>query len=748
MEAFREPGGSGLVVGLGSRTWRFEPGESVTVGRGPDCAVAVGDGRVSRAHLRIDYDGGWVVRDEGSAGGTWLDRDRVHLLPVTGRVPLRLADPVDGPELVLTADGWARQGFAPRGSATPALSVGRALDNDIVVNDVLVSRYHARVERGPAGWQVADVGSRNQTLVNGRPITAPTALADGDRFTVGATDIVVRGDGFMPVRTTRGRLVADDVGFSLPTGRTLLSGVGLNVGPGELVAIVGPSGAGKSTLLKVLTGEAQPSSGHVEYDGYDIHEDYATVRPRIGLVPQDDIVHGRLTARRALDYAARLRLPEDTTAAERRARVAETLADLGMTEHADVRIDRLSGGQRKRVSVALELLTAPSLLLLDEPTSGLDPALDRQIMSSLRAIADAGRTVVVVTHNVGSLDECDRVVLLAPGGIPVYTGPPRGVGERFGTANWAEIFTRVAAGVVPALSPPRAGSGRVRPRGPAAVASVPVPGHRRHTTPRQAATLAHRHVRLILADPAYALFLLVVPIALAGLALAVPGDAGLRASPSAPPGEARQILVLLFVGAAFMGGAAAAREVIGERAIFLRERAAGLLPGGYALAKAGVFAMICAVQTLLLVCVVATVKPGPGTTVLLPVGTLEIGVAVWGTAFASCMLALLCSALVRSSEQVMPLLVVSVMAQLVLCGGMIPVTGRAGLHELSWVAPARWGYAAGAATVDLRALDPTVPHEQLWSHSVLWWCLSLGMLTTSAGLCALLFTRRLARLRR
>ncbi|MGH3856049.1 MAG: ATP-binding cassette domain-containing protein, partial [Pseudonocardiaceae bacterium] len=624
----------GLRVALGTRTWRFEPGESISIGRGAACTIVVGDARVSRAHVHIDYDDGWVVRDRGSALGTWLNQDRVRDTAVVGRLTLRLADPVDGPTLVLEVEGPTRRGAVSAARKAREVTVGRALDNDLVINDVLVSRYHARIERTVAGWQVVDVGSRNQTLVNGRPITGATGLVDGDRFTVGGTDVMVRGNDFIPVRTTRTRLIADEVGFSLPTGRSLLSGVCLNVGSGELVAVVGPSGAGKSTLLNVFTGELQPTSGQVSYDGYDIHEHYAAVRPRIGLVPQDDIVHGRLTARRALDYVAKLRLPDDTTAAERRARVAETLADLGMTEHADLRIDRLSGGQRKRVSVALELLTSPSLLLLDEPTSGLDPALDRQIMASLRTIADSGRTVVVVTHNVGSVDECDRVVLLAPGGIPVYTGRPGGVGEKFGTANWADVFTKVVEGVVPQPPPDRSGPERVRPPASVVVTPAPTLSDRLHITFRQAATLAHRHIRLIFADPAYALFLLVVPIALAGLALAVPGHAGLRASVSAQPGEATQILVLLFVGAAFMGGAAAAREVIGERAIFLRERAAGLRPAGYALAKIGVFAMICAVQAVVLIVIVMARKPGPSTAVLLGSGVLEIGVAMWCTALA------------------------------------------------------------------------------------------------------------------
>ena len=169
------------------------------------------------------------------------------------------------------------------------------------------------------------------------------------------------------------------------------------------------------------------------------------MRSRIGMVPQDDVVHRQLTVNQALGYAAELRLPPDTSKEERAQVVAQVLEELDLTKHADTRVDKLSGGQRKRASVALELLTQPSLLLLDEPTSGLDPALDRQVMLMLRQLADAGRVVLVVTHSVSYLDVCDQILLMAPGGKTAFNGPPSQVGEALGTTNWADIFANVGA---------------------------------------------------------------------------------------------------------------------------------------------------------------------------------------------------------------------------------------------------------------------------------------------------------------
>ncbi|MEE2035596.1 ABC transporter ATP-binding protein, partial [Rhodococcus chondri] len=181
------------------------------------------------------------------------------------------------------------------------------------------------------------------------------------------------------------------VALTIDNGKRLLDDVTFAASPGSLTAVIGPSGAGKSTIAKVVSGTTAPSDGVVEFDGRSVHSDYQSLRSRIGLVPQDDVLHRQLTVRQALGYAAELRLPPDTDRADRDEVIEHVLSELHLTAHADTRVDRLSGGQRKRASVALELLTGPSLLILDEPTSGLDPALDRQIMTTLRRLADLGR---------------------------------------------------------------------------------------------------------------------------------------------------------------------------------------------------------------------------------------------------------------------------------------------------------------------------------------------------------------------
>ncbi|EUA37867.1 ABC transporter family protein [Mycobacterium avium subsp. avium 2285 (R)] len=313
-----------------------------------------------------------------------------------------------------------RPGRAGLESTPGAVKIGRANDNDIVIPEVLASRHHATLIPTPAGTEIHDNRSINGTFVNGVRVDS-AVLRDGDVVTIGNIDLVFHGGTLAPPRSDRGRdphrrLDVRGVTWTIENNKTLLDNISLTALPGTLTAIIGPSGAGKSTFARLVAGYTHPTTGTVAFEGHNVHAEYASLRSRIGMVPQDDVVHGQLTVQQALMYAAELRLPPDTTKEDRAQVVARVLEELEMTQHLHTRVDKLSGGQRKRASVALELLTGPSLLILDEPTSGLDPALDRQVMTMLRQLADAGRVVLVVTHSLTYLDVCDQVLLLAPAG--------------------------------------------------------------------------------------------------------------------------------------------------------------------------------------------------------------------------------------------------------------------------------------------------------------------------------------------
>src|SRR5690606_27681332 len=315
-------------------------------------------------------------------------------------------------------------------------------DNDIVLPDLWVSRKHAEVRRIGTEYHLVDLASSNGLHHNGRRV--PRALlAPGDRFTIGRHEFLFDGaniyqhDDMGPTS-----IIADDITVEIGKA-VLLDDVSFALRHGTLLGIVGPSGCGKSTLLRAMTGFRPASRGRLLYDGKDLYEHYSELRYRIGMVPQDDVLHRQLTVRRALRFAASLRFASDVPRKQRKERVSEVLELLGLSARAKQRVDTLSGGQRKRTSVALELLTEPSLLALDEPTSGLDPALDKEVMRELRLLADRGRTVVVVTHSVLHLDLCDYVLVMCLGGRMGYFGPPDQLLSFFEAEDYADVFDKV-----------------------------------------------------------------------------------------------------------------------------------------------------------------------------------------------------------------------------------------------------------------------------------------------------------------
>jgi ABC transport system ATP-binding/permease protein len=600
----------------------------------------------------------------------------------------------------------------------------------------------------------ADGGTEHPVMV-----AATGASAMNDSFAAARRADGVGGRRARGQREARGRvgrsvgsvdvgcLLVDAVGLRVGDDRELLRDVSFVARPGSLNAIIGPSGAGKSTLAKLVAGMMTPTSGAVRFDGYDIHGQYAALRTKIGMVPQDDVVHHQLTVAQALGYAAEIRLP-GASREERRRAVERVLGELDLTDHAHSRVDKLSGGQRKRASVALELLTSPSLLILDEPTSGLDPALDRQIMRMLRRLANAGRVVFVVTHCLSYLDMCDQVLLLAPGGKTAYCGPPSEIGSITGTTNWADIFATVSADPDAANRDHLSRSGGVLPKAaPASRGAKVTPRTPKCLVLRQVSTVARRQVRLVLADRGYFTFLAVLPFVLGILTLLVPGRSGFAITdPHGPaPDEPSQVLMLINISAVFMGTALTLRDLVGERLIFRREQAVGLSPSAYLTAKIVVYSCITALQTAVLTAIVVIGKGGPTRgAVVLGDPVFELYVTLAATAAVAAATGLVLSAAARSHDQILPMLVATVMLSIVFSGGLIPVTGRVVLDQVSWVVPARWGFAASASTIDLRRVDPTVRvRDPLWSHDLRSWLLAMGLLCALGMVVAVMVRWRL-----
>ena len=760
-------------------------------GRAQTSATLTGTSRIQL----IDEDGPLLVMALGpvSAPGPGPDPGAAPgAVPATATVPSSVTapDPATVPSPV-TAPGPTTDPAAPDMPRSVTISrigtIGRAPDNDFVLTDPLVSAHHARIEWSARGVLITDLGSTNGTFVgntriNSYLVTEPTTVGIGSNFIV----VSPADGGRVQETTTAGELVARDLTFSVSVkhGRlTLLDGISFALPGNELLAVVGPSGAGKSTLLKALTGEQKAQKGQVLFDGLDVYSHYAVMRNRIGVVPQNDVVHADLTVRQTLQYAAELRFAKDVSKKERNERIAEVLEDLDLTEHVSKRVKKLSGGQRKRVSTAIELLTKPGLLFLDEPTSGLDPQLDRDVMDLLASLAhgtrpgDSGRTVMVVTHNENHIDRADKVLILAAGGKPVYFGPPRDVIPYF-EQRLAEIYqggrliTRAPqggfadpteiTGFADVYALIRNHTPELRTRLEATVPSTRPGGARpssdksnrtppkapSQTALRQVSMLVRRHLRIIAADPSYLVFMLVLPIIMGLLTKAISGDFGFTVPDldltALTPAEvqnkhtnqALQLLVVLITGAAFAGMSVTIRELVGERDIFLREKAVGLRPGAYLAAKTIVLALVATVQTALMMGVAFAINKPPTEALVLKSAPLELSVCCWLTAFVCGLMGLMVSAFVSSSAQVMPVLVVAIMGQIVMAGGLIDISGKVVFEQLAWFMPSRWGYAMAASTLDMNRIV-TYRTDDLWEHTAHQWLIDFGCLSALALTCLL-----------
>ncbi|MEP7024291.1 MAG: FHA domain-containing protein [Actinomycetota bacterium] len=754
-----------LVIRIQGDDRTLPAGPCYQLGRDPQSDLVVDEPRVSWAHavLRLDH-GRWLLEDLGSTNGIFVGTRRVQQVQITGPCEVRLGHPADGPVLTCliaaesgSLDVMAPAAIAPRpapgGGRAPsgitplpavALRIGRNADNDIVLADLGVSRHHAELRKNPrGGHEIVDLDSFNGTYLNGqRVIAAP--VAEADVIGIGPASFRLAGDQLHEFFDTGDiSLTARRLTVRLPGGKEILSDVSFPLGERCLLGVIGPSGAGKSTLLGALTGMRPATAGSVLYDGRDLYTDYAELRHRIGLVPQQNILHTQLSARRALRYAAELRFPRDTSPAERERRIDEVLAELSLTQHADTRASSLSGGQRKRVNVALELLTKPSLLFLDEPTSGLDPGLDMSVMEMMSALARDGRTVIVVTHSVDNLDVCDRLLVLVPGGKIAYFGPPADGLRHFGQPGWAQVFrafeaepNRDWAGeylrsdyCARYVTPPGRRSGlATTPAGRAREAQAVPP--RVQNQLAQLATLARRYLAVIAADRNYVAVMALLPVILGGLIRVIPDKPGLAGHDNRQAGH---VLLILVMGACLTGVANAVRELVKERAIYEREQAAGLSAGAYLWSKLLVLGLISALQAVVLVLISVVGRPLPAEgAFLVTLPLVEITLAIVGLAVASMAAGLLISAFANSSDKTMPPLVVAVLVQVVLCGGVFPLNGKTGLAQLSWLMPARWGFGATASTLDLARIGPatlTAKPDPLWQHSPHTWLRDMGLLT-------------------
>ncbi|MGB6208010.1 ATP-binding cassette domain-containing protein, partial [Mycobacterium sp.] len=530
--------------------------------------------------------------------------------------------------------------------------------------------------------------------------------------------------------TIAGPLEARRVRLSVD-GEQVVADLSFTAEPQTLTAVIGHSEASTAALVDVVGGTVQPSVGIVHFGGHDVAADH--LRARIGVVPRYDLLHPALTVEQALGYAAELRLPPDTSADLRRQSVHRALNQMNLGLLRTAQVGNLTGEQRKRASMAMELLTEPSLLVLDEPTAGLDAAAHDEMRATLRRLADEGRVVVVATTSPADIDICDQVVLLTGMGTPAFAGPPAEIGAQLGTTDWAEIIARLSAD-------PYGAHGAYLARQPEPP-PAPEPSAEARTSVahvsrwRQILIAVRRQVWLMVGAQRYFIFLTILPVLFGAISLLVPGKAGL--GPADPyggsPDEAVEILALLTIGAVVIGTALGIRDLFGERRIFRHEQANGLSASAFLAGKVIVYSIVAIVAAAIMTTAATVGKGAPtqGAVLLGDTGFaagFELFVILAITTIVSAMVALALSSLASYVEQILLTAVLIVLISAVFAGALFPIAGRFGLEQVSWFVPSRWGLAASASTVDVPAVNLLATSDDSWTHSTGRWLFDMAVL--------------------
>jgi ABC-type multidrug transport system ATPase subunit/pSer/pThr/pTyr-binding forkhead associated (FHA) protein len=809
------------------------PAGHLIVGRDAARATLVfSHGAVSGQHATVMLDRMQVV-DHGSTSGTWVAGRQIppHQptpidpagvvafgpVPVPVAVLARLAQQAPSASTVghpasaaappATSAQGAASAEAPRRHRTvigelhldqlrsSVVTIGRTPDNQIVVNHPQVSSKHAQIVQVGDQLLLEDRGSANGTFVRGQRIAAGqrVPVASGEKVFVGPMPLVINiGDSRVHVVVEdqadwAGKPLYEIEGWDLflevpdrddkTKNKVLLDHVSFKALPGDMIALMGPSGAGKTTLLLALNGYLPPTSGQVRINGEDLYTIYDALRGSIGYVPQDDIVHPELTVFEAVKYSARFRLPPDYSEEEIDRRVDDTLRDLGLEGVRNLQIGKpekkvLSGGQRKRVNIALELVTDPVILFLDEPTSGLAADDTTALINLLHDLTKkTGKTIVMTIHQPAKdeFEKFNMCFIMGYGGIPTYFGPTGETAYSF----FGSIAARAAQSGVTSqhkrVDNPRdmfdmlnlrerivleemrradPGATRLTARSEAArgwraeffrnenptfqamysgrraIGNAPPPTGVPHRADvdvvRQLGLLLSRYWKVKARDRVgAAIMFLQAPIIGVLLWLVFGGQTAgvpywclgalqeLSAKNSMSESATTNLLksmqptvdhtgamFFVVVSCVWFGTSNAAREIVTERSIYLRERMVNLRLVNYLLSKYVLLSFFCVVQCAMLLAIVFVAlgfRGGP-IAFLVELGNL-VALAMNATA-----LGLVVSTLVASAEAAMALTPIALIPQVVLGGLMVPMTTNPNLRPLMLLMPSRWGFEGAIAS--------------------------------------------------
>jgi ABC-type multidrug transport system ATPase subunit len=715
------------IAGGSSQTYNLTS-QSLTIGRGENNDIVVPSRIVSGQHARLERLG---------------DNYQIVILPQAKNPVLFEGRPMKGSRILEHGDILRIGSLDPGVMVTMTyqapgkveredvreiifgektlIQIGRDPGNDVVLASPTVSRFHAQIERVGQRYRVTDLRSSNGSFVNDERIEKETWLKPMDTIRIGQYRFVMGTDHMAQYDESSGmRVEASHLNKWVRKDLNILQDISVVFKPREFIVIVGQSGGGKSTLLDSIAGYRPATHGNVLVNDTDIYQHFDVIRNDIGFVPQKDIIHMELTVYQALDYAAQLRMPSDTTPDERHKRVVEVLDDLDLAHRKDVQISGLSGGQQKRVSIGVELLTKPGLFFLDEPTSGLDPGTETSLMQLMRRLADQGRTIALVTHATKNVMLGDKVIFLARGGYLAWFGPPEEALEYFdkyrpdrsrraGDIEFDEIYAILDD---PSKGNPEEWAKRYRehstyqkyivePLGSKLTVEPTVsvdkpkqpprkverPASKQVSSLRQFLILSARNIKILTRDR-FGLLLMLATAPIVSL-LDVIFSMFLGRDPlDFYNGTMANVMITLFfltIYGVMVGGVSQMREIVKEGDVYKRERLVNLKILPYVLSKVWVAALLALYQAAVYTIVHYLAFEMPGG--VSEFGQIYITMAL--ATLAGMMLGLFASALAPNANSAPLIVIILMLPQIVLGGALIPLPGF-----VSAPTSTRWAFEA------------------------------------------------------
>lgn len=690
-------------------------------GRDSKNDIVLSSGVVSASHGRFVYrDHTWVIEDKGayesrgSTNGLICNNSFIISRSVGDgdfiRIDGRVETVANGVLFIFSSDQSENKWYTIPLAGKKELTIGRDKSCSISLPHVSVSKCHAKIALEGGRYYILDNGSTNGVVVNNKRITGKTRLQEKDVIVITNSKLIFTSSMISYCCYRSGISVdASNVVITRGKGKKFAvtgNNISLHIKPGELVAIIGGSGAGKSTILNCMCGYLAPAKGSVYINGINLYQNFESIKKLIGYVPQSDIVYDNLTLYDMLAYTAKLRLPKDTSPKEREAAVERAIRLVELSDKKGSYIKNLSGGQRKRASIAVELLSDPNLLFLDEPSSGLDPGTERSLMQSLRKMADNGKTVILVTHSTLQLKLCDKIVFMGAGGNLCYFGSYDDAMKFFGVSDIVDVYPMLSlnAGewrakydkIIAHIGRPKPSLGNVSPDKTKRRFQLPV--------------LCSRYLKLVVNDRQRLLLLLLqAPVLALLISLVADGEQFEQYEMT------KSLLFALSCSAFWVGMLNAIQEVCKERSITKREYMTGLSLNDYILSKILVLSLLCLIQSVLIIGVfsLAVGLPEEG---IFNHPWLELFVTTFLTAAASTAMGLFVSSLFTNADRAMTLAPILLMPQILFSGLIFKLDGA--VEMISWFALCRWSMEGYGTTADLNQLPlrlqqqgVNIPHE-------------------------------------